>query len=306
MKAAGAYIIEPEESSKVSVTAWPNTQNSNKDSSSNPEYSGGVMSHKQATLEQIKPQPVKITKPALNTIGMPNSGHTTEFPRVDNMYKNKESIPFDEHESIVWKQRDHDDSTLDEFKLWVAHALCGLLIGVTTFFMDKIEEFLVDVNRGWAQQTIDRFEMDSVHRVYLPWLHYTAFCVLIGTCAGYMSVYHGSGAIGSGVAEMIGYLNGVNNPNFIGVATLITKVLGTVMAVSARLCIGKEGPLAHIGSIWGAAVAYIPGLGFEFMRNDYFKRALISGGASAGAAAAFGAPIGGALFSYEMSKSSEF
>ena len=121
-----------------------------------------------------------------------------------------------------------------------------------------------------------------------------------------MTTYYGPGAVGSGVGEMIGYLNGVNYPNFLGVNTLITKIVGTVMAVSARLCIGKEGPLAHIGSIWGAAVAYVSGLGFEFMRNDYFKRSLIAGGASAGAAAAFGAPIGGALFSYEMSKSSEF
>lgn len=129
--------------------------------------------------------------------------------------------------------------------------------------------------------------------------------MLLGTVAGVMTTYYGPGAAGSGVAEMIGYLNGINYPNFISIATLITKIVGVVLAVSARLCIGKEGPLAHIGSIWGAAVPYIPGLGFEFMRNDHLKQSLISGGASAGAAAAFGAPIGGAMFSYELSKSSE-
>ena len=79
-----------------------------------------------------------------------------------------------------------------------------------------------------------------------------------------------------------------------------------MLAVSARLCVGKEGPLAHIGAVLGSIVAYIPGLGFEFMRNDAQLRMLITAGSSAGAAAAFGAPIGGALFTYEMSKSSEF
>ena len=130
--------------------------------------------------------------------------------------------------------------------------------------------------------------------------------MLFGTLAGIMTTYYGPGAAGSGVAEMIGYLNGVNYPNFIGVNTLITKILGVVLAVSGRLCIGKEGPLAHIGSIVGVMVPYIPGVGFEHMRNDKFKRELIAAGGSAGVAAAFGAPIGGALFSYEMSKSTNF
>lgn len=238
-------------------------------------------------------------------IGMPNYGNTRTFPRRDTKYMMMDSIPYDEAEAIVWKQREHDDRAFDELRMWVAHAITGLVVGVTAFAMDRLEETLVAVNRGWAQDVIDHFGPKSIHSVYLPWLQYTAFCMLIGTCAGVMTTYYGPGAAGSGVAEMIGYLNGINYPNFIGVATLVTKIVGVVLAVSARLCIGKEGPLAHIGSIWGAAVPYLPGLGFEFMRNDHLKQSLIAGGASAGAAAAFGAPIGGALFSYELSKSSE-
>ena len=121
-----------------------------------------------------------------------------------------------------------------------------------------------------------------------------------------MTTYYGPGAAGSGVAEMIGYMNGVNYPGFLGINTLITKIFGVVMAVSAKLCIGKEGPLAHIGANWGVLAAYIPGFGFESMRNDFSKRQLIAAGGSAGVSAAFGAPIGGAMFSFEMSMAGTF
>ena len=105
---------------------------------------------------------------------------------------------------------------------------------------------------------------------------------------------------------MIGYMNGINYPGFLGVDTLITKIIGVVLAVSGKLCVGKEGPLAHIGSIWGAAIAYLPITGFDTLRNDFSKRELLSAGGSAGVAAAFGAPIGGACFAYEMSMSGNF
>lgn len=124
--------------------------------------------------------------------------------------------------------------------------------------------------------------------------------------ASAMTTYYGPGASGSGVAELIGYMNGVNYPEFIGINTLITKVVGVTLAVTGKLCVGKEGPLAHIGANIGIMVLYIPGLGFEFLRNDDKKRQYIAAGASAGVSAAFGAPIGGALFCYEMSKPNTF
>lgn len=86
--------------------------------------------------------------------------------------------------------------------------------------------------------------------------------------------------------------------------TLITKIVGVTLAVAAKLCVGKEGPLAHIGANIGPLILYIPGL--ELFRNDETKRVFVAAGASAGVAVAFGSPIGGALFCYELSKPNTF
>lgn len=110
----------------------------------------------------------------------------------------------------------------------------------------------------------------------------------------------GTGAMGSGVAEVIGVVNGIVYPDAISLKTLITKIIGVVFAVVGGLAVGKEGPLAHIGANLGAAVVYLPEL--QFMRNNVHKRQLIAAGASAGVSCAFGAPIGGALFLYELSR----
>ena len=49
----------------------------------------------------------------------------------------------------------------------------------------------------------------------------------------------------------------------IGFRTLIVKILGNSLGVSACLAIGKEGPLAHIGAIVGHMIIYAP---FKFMK----------------------------------------
>jgi H+/Cl- antiporter ClcA len=121
-----------------------------------------------------------------------------------------------------------------------------------------------------------------------------------------MTVYIGPGAMGSGVAEVMGLLNGINFPDAIGFNTLFTKCLGTLFAVCGGLCIGKEGPLVHIGANVGAMCCYLPFKLFEYLQNDQNKRQMIAAGSAAGVSCAFGAPIGGALFAYEISKPNTF
>lgn len=150
------------------------------------------------------------------------------------------------------------------------------------------------------------FDGTATEHFIIPWIIFSLGCGLCALFAGLMTTYYGPGASGSGVAEFIGYVNGINYPDFISVPTFFTKVLAVTLSVIGRLCVGKEGPLAHIGAIIGVMVLYIPHLGFEFLRNDESRRCLAAAGASAGVSVAFGAPIGGTLFSYEMSRPNTF
>ena len=138
---------------------------------------------------------------------------------------------------------------------------------------------------------------------YSFWVGYALIYALI---ACLLTIFYGPYAAGSGVPEVIGVLNGVQGGGALYVSTLITKIIGTSLAVMGDLCVGKEGPLAHIGAICGCIVAYIPIKSFEPFRNDSDKRTFIAAGCSAGVAAAFGAPIGGTLFTYEISKPNTF
>jgi chloride channel 7 len=95
-------------------------------------------------------------------------------------------------------------------------------------------------------------------------------------------------------------------PKLIGFRTLVVKILGTSLGVSASLAIGKEGPLAHIGAIVGHMVVYMPFTFCKYFQNEAFKREVAAAGAAAGVSAAFGSPIGGSLFAYEISRPSTF
>lgn len=90
------------------------------------------------------------------------------------------------------------------------------------------------------------------------------------------------------------------------ISTLVTKVFGVSFAVASKLCIGKEGPLAHIGAAIGAMCLYMPCIDLRHLHNDENKRIFIAAGASSGVSVAFGAPIGGALFVYELSRPNTF
>ena len=228
---------------------------------------------------------------------MPAIGKEEGFPRTDNYFRTKESLAFQETHTRPWQIR--EAGAWEAVQEFAAFPLLGFGIGLIGFFMDLLEQLLVYVKDATTQSTINKAVLNNGSHVS-GWLFYAFYGTGLVFISCLMTTYWGKGAMGSGVAEVIGYINGVNYPEAIDIKTVITKIFGVVLAVAGGIAVGKEGPLAHIGANVGAALVYLPGL--TFLQNDRMKRGLICAGASAGVSVAFGAPIGGALFMYELSR----
>ncbi|KAK3826459.1 MAG: clc channel [Linnemannia gamsii] len=101
---------------------------------------------------------------------------------------------------------------------------------------------------------------------------------------------------GSGIPEVKTILGGFVIRGFLGFRTLMIKLIGLPLMVASGLNMGKQGPLVHISCCVANIVCRI----FDkYNRNDGKRREILSAAAASGVAVAFGAPIGGVLFSLE-------
>lgn len=103
-------------------------------------------------------------------------------------------------------------------------------------------------------------------------------------------------AAGSGVAEVKVINSGFVLHGYLGMKTLVCKTLALIFSVSSGLSIGKEGPYVHIGACVGNVCCR---LFSKYHHNDGKRREVLSASAASGLSVAFGAPIGGVLFSLE-------
>ena len=96
---------------------------------------------------------------------------------------------------------------------------------------------------------------------------------------------------GSGIPQVKGTILGYFNYNWFN--TLWSKFVGGALAIFVGLSVGREGPSIQLG----ACVA--KGLGNRLCDTRTERNYLIAGGASAGLAAAFNAPLAGVVFAVE-------
>ncbi|KAG1802616.1 chloride channel [Suillus plorans] len=103
-------------------------------------------------------------------------------------------------------------------------------------------------------------------------------------------------AAGSGIPEIKTILSGFVIHGYLGGRVLFIKALGLALSVSSGLSLGKEGPFVHIASCIGNIISRYH---TKYENNEAKRREILSAACAAGVAVAFGAPIGGTLFSLE-------
>lgn len=128
--------------------------------------------------------------------------------------------------------------------LWFSHVVVGVSMGTIAFMMTLVEDKLTE----WRYKTVQDIITANSDTLVGAYFFFISTAILFVLVSVLMTIYIAPGAMGSGTAEVMGLLNGVNYPGAIGFRTLFVKCFGTTLAVVGGLCIGKEGPLVHIGA----------------------------------------------------------
>ncbi|XP_038254500.1 H(+)/Cl(-) exchange transporter 3 isoform X1 [Dermochelys coriacea] len=218
-------------------------------------------------------------------------------------------------------------SLYDAWSGWLVVTLTGLASGALAGLIDIAADWMTDLKEGiclsafwfnheqccWGSNEITFEERDKCPQwktwaeliigqaegpgsyimnyiMYIFWALSFAFLAvsLVKVFAPY--------ACGSGIPEIKTILSGFIIRGYLGKWTLMIKTITLVLAVASGLSLGKEGPLVHVACCCGNIFSYLfP----KYSTNEAKKREVLSAASAAGVSVAFGAPIGGVLFSLE-------
>ncbi|KAF2401409.1 Clc chloride channel [Trichodelitschia bisporula] len=222
-------------------------------------------------------------------------------------------------------------ASADKSSGWIAVIFIGACMAVVAAFLDLAEATTSDWKTGYCRSNpfLDRESCcakvsDSpCEQLFIPWTSgywptygvYIAFSLLFGIVSrivtrttkrplpvadsGYNSRYLGKSlfmAAGSGVPEVKSIISGFVMPEFLSLRVMMAKIVGTVFAIGAGLCLAKEDTYMHLSTCIGHSIAsWLP----KYKNNERNMRKILFAACSAGMSAGFGVPIGGVLFTYE-------
>uniref|UniRef100_A0A671RRS5 Chloride channel protein n=1 Tax=Sinocyclocheilus anshuiensis TaxID=1608454 RepID=A0A671RRS5_9TELE len=215
-------------------------------------------------------------------------------------YDNSENQLFLEEE----RRMSHMGFRCLEIRRWVICGLIGFLTGLIACMIDIAVEKLAGYKYFAVKLNIEKYtELGGLSISLILWAVLNSAFVMFGAIA---VAFVEPIAAGSGIPQIKCFLNGVKIPRVVRLKTLVIKVFGVICSVAGGLAVGKEGPMIHSGAVVAAGVSQGRSTSlkkdfkiFEYFRRDTEKRDFVSAGAAAGVSAAFGAPVGGVLFSLE-------
>uniref|UniRef100_A0A8C9W8F5 Chloride channel protein n=1 Tax=Scleropages formosus TaxID=113540 RepID=A0A8C9W8F5_SCLFO len=260
---------------------------------------------------------------------LPGVGTYEDFNTID--WVREKSKDRDRHREITNKSKESTwalmKSVSDAFSGWLLMLLIGLMAGALAGGIDISAHWLTDLKGGvclngfwfnhehccwnsnettfverdkcpqwksWAELIIGTAEGSFAYIVnyvmYVCWALLFAFLAvsLVRAFAPY--------ACGSGIPEIKTILSGFIIRGYLGKWTLVIKTITLVLAVSSGLSLGKEGPLIHVACCCGNILCHVF---TKYRKNEAKRREVLSAAAAVGVSVAFGAPIGGVLFSLE-------
>ncbi|KAM8770605.1 LOW QUALITY PROTEIN: chloride channel protein 2 [Rhynchonycteris naso] len=175
---------------------------------------------------------------------------------------------------------------------WIFLVLLGLVMALVSWAMDYAIAACLQ-----AQQWMSRGLNTNLLLQYLAWVTYPV--VLITFSAGFTQILAPQ-AVGSGIPEMKTILRGVVLKEYLTLKTFVAKVIGLTCALGSGMPLGKEGPFVHIASMCAALLSKFLSLFGGIYENESRNTEMLAAACAVGVGCCFAAPIGGVLFSIEV------
>ncbi|NXE76159.1 CLCN2 protein, partial [Cochlearius cochlearius] len=187
---------------------------------------------------------------------------------------------------------------------WVFLILLGLVMALVSWAMDFAIATCLQAQK-WMYGGLDT----NVLLQYLAWVTYPT--VLITFSAGFTQILAPQ-AVGSGIPEMKTILRGVVLKEYLTLKTFVAKVIGLTCALGSGMPLGKEVRAVPRGGAGGGLGAACPGLMCAALlsrflslfggiyENEARNIEMLAAACAVGVGCCFAAPIGGVLFSIEV------
>ncbi|XP_072546967.1 chloride channel protein 2-like isoform X2 [Salminus brasiliensis] len=175
---------------------------------------------------------------------------------------------------------------------WIFLILLGLVMALVSWVMDFCIALCLQAQK-WMYGGLD----SNVVLQYLAWVTYPV--VLISFSAGFTHIVAPQAA-GSGIPEMKTILRGVVLKEYLTLKTFVAKVIGLTCALGSGMPLGKEGPFVHIASLCAALLSKFMSLFGGIYENESRNIEMLAAACAVGVGCCFAAPIGGVLFSIEV------
>ncbi|XP_075258339.1 chloride channel protein ClC-Kb-like [Convolutriloba macropyga] len=175
---------------------------------------------------------------------------------------------------------------------WLFLLLLGIIMACLSYIMDYA------ILKFQEAHIIVYYEVKgSVGAQYAVWVLYPLIFITFAT--GFVHLVEPN-AVGSGIPEMKTIIRGVTLHEYLSFRTLISKTIGLTISLGSGMPIGKEGPFVHVASMVATQLSTVVTSFQGFYRNPTRNTEMLAAACAVGVACNFAAPIGGVLFSIEV------
>ncbi|XP_019329651.1 PREDICTED: chloride channel protein 1 isoform X4 [Aptenodytes forsteri] len=175
---------------------------------------------------------------------------------------------------------------------WIFLVLLGLVMALVSWGMDYASAKSLQAYK-WMYRELH----PNVPMQYLAWVTYPLVLILFAAIFCHLVSPQ---AVGSGIPELKTIMRGVVLKEYLTLKAFVAKVVGLTAGLGSGMPVGKEGPFVHIASICAAVLSKFMSIFCGVYEQPYYYADVLTVGCAVGVGCCFGTPLGGVLFSIEV------